>query len=105
MKKKENSEPKLTPEQYWKWKNSVEEMNHCETKLKNSRLMHALMEKDIELQKLKAELYKSQIRAMEQKHIESKKYYEEIKSDLEKSLNMSLNDCVIDDYDFSIKKL
>jgi hypothetical protein len=95
----------LKPEQYWLWRHKIEEMQHAETKLRNKQLTFALMEKDIEIQKHKAIIYKEQIKNAEEKLKTFKEEYEQIKKDLEQSLGMSLNNTSIDDITFEVKML
>lgn len=96
---------KLTPEQYWKWRYQIEKMWHEEMKLKQKRTFSALMEKDIEIDKLKLQIYKRQITQQETLWSESKSEYEQMKIELENDLGMSLNKCVIDDLNYEVKPL
>jgi hypothetical protein len=90
---------------YWKWRNKIEEMKHAETKIKAAQLMNSLMEKDVEILKLRAAIYKQTIKSHEDSHADLKKQYEEIKLELETEIGGSLNNCVIDDHTFEVKKL
>lgn len=96
---------KIKADQYWEWRTTVEEMGHSETKLKLVRMSHALMEKEIENQRLKSAMYKAQIKAHEEQHNLAKKNYEELKLRIEKKIGQSLNNCVIDDVTFEVKSL
>ena len=97
--------PQLTPGQYWEWRTTIEEMQHSSLKLKHSRLTHSLMERDIEIQKLKAIIYKNRIKEFEAQYDLSKKEYERFKESLEKDLGVSLSNKVIDDITFEVKEL
>lgn len=96
---------KIKADQYWEWRTTVEEMDHSETKLKLIRMTHALMEKEIENQRLKSAMYKAQIKTQEEQHALAKKNYQELKLRIEKKIGQSLNNCVIDDVTFEVKSL
>lgn len=96
---------KLSAEQYYEWRLAIEQMHHNETKLKSVRMMSALMEKDIEIQKLKQSLYKQTVKSQEDTFELSKKQYEELKSKIESQLGHSLSNCVIDEVTFEVKSL
>lgn len=94
---------KLNAGQYWEWRTTIEEMQHAATKLDNHRLMFALMDKDIEIQKLRLAAYKEQVRAAETRSEDAKKDYADQKAKLEKALGRSLTGVVIDDVTFEIR--
>lgn len=96
----------LKPEQYWKWRHCIEIMNHNNTKVKLGQLMMSFMDKDVEIQKLKLELYKlNRFKVLEEQAEDSKKEYEALKKEIEQEIGQSLNNCVIDDNTFEVKNL
>ena len=95
----------LSPEQYYKWRFLMEEMIHWETRIKLSRLHYSHMEKDIEIQKLKAALHKSIIKDHESTSRLKKEEYENYRQELEKTIGLSLEDATIDDYTFEIRRI
>ncbi|NJO65525.1 MAG: hypothetical protein HC836_47755 [Richelia sp. RM2_1_2] len=95
----------LSPEQYFKWRFFMEDMLHWETRIKLSRLHYSHMEKDIEIQKLKAAIHKNIIKDHEATSKLKKEEYEAYRQELEKQLGVSLDDCAIDDYTYEIKRI
>ena len=101
----EKQVPSLTPAQYWEWRTTIEEMNHLETKFKMSQLYATSLEKELEIQRLKANLYKEIVKQHQTNWESGKKEYERFKEVLEKEHNISLNNKIIDDVTFEIKDL
>lgn len=95
----------LSPEQYYKWRFLMEEMIHWDTRIKLTRLHYSHMEKDIEIQKLKAAIHKNVVKDHEATSKLKKEEYEAYRQELEKQLNVSLDDCTIDDVTFEVRKL
>lgn len=95
----------LTAEEYWKWRLTIEEMQHAEAKLHNIKLTAQVMERDAEIKKLQRQVFGDKIKIFEEKLADAKKEYESQKEALEKGLGFSLNNCVIDDHTFEVKKL
>lgn len=96
---------KLTETQYLKWKISIQQMWLEESKLKETTLKSSLMEKEIEVLRLKHNLYRETIRAQQDKVKDSKVHYNDLKQEIEKELDISLNDCVIDEVTYEITEL
>lgn len=96
---------KLSKAQYWEWRTTIEEMAHAKSKLDNKRLMYSLMDKDIEILRLKLHIYKEQVELAEKHNGDCKKEYDRCREQLEKDLGRSLKDVVIDDLTFEIKEL
>jgi predicted metal-binding transcription factor (methanogenesis marker protein 9) len=97
---------KLSPEQYYKWRNTISEMWLEESKLKEDGLRVIVMEKDAELSRLRTALYKSQtLNAQREKVSLARSEYERCKKELENQLGISLSGCVIDDVTFEVKML
>lgn len=95
----------LSESQYYKWRFLMEEMLHWEFKIKYSRLYYSHMEKDIEIQRLKTAIHKNVIKDHEGMSDEKKKHYEDYRQELEKQLNLSLEECTIDDMTFEVRKI
>jgi hypothetical protein len=96
---------KLTSEQYFKWRFLMEEMLHWETRMKLSRMHYSHMEKDIEIQRLKANIHKSISKDHEASSKEKKDAYEAYRQQLEAELKISLDDATIDDNTFEVRKI
>lgn len=101
----ESKVDRLSPGQYWEWRCTIEEMQHAKTRLEQKRLMQALMEKELEVQKLKSMIFKEQIKLEEEKHKSSMAEYDRFKAKLEKDIGRSLSNTVIDDITYEIKDL
>ena len=96
---------KLSPGQYWEWRCTIEEMQHAKTRLEQKKMIQTLMEKEIEIQKLRSMVYKDQVKAEEEKHKSSVAEYEKFKAQLEKDLGRSLNNTSIDDITYEVHDL
>lgn len=95
---------KLKADEYWEWRTSVAEWKKGEEELKNRQLLQALMEKDLEINRLRIQLFKTQSEDHKGKVSQLKQEYEDTKARLEKKHKVSLNDCIIGE-DFTISKL
>lgn len=95
----------LTAQQFWEWREKIEEMRHAETQEKVAQLQLALMEKDAEIAKLKTILFKNTIKHHKDAIDLKKRQYEECKAEIEKGLGFSLNGKSIDEITFEIKDL
>lgn len=96
---------KLTELQYYKWKNSIQDMWLEETRLREAICKHSMMEKDLEIIKYKILLNKENLKTQKILVDDSKTNYEKLRSDLEQELEIELKDCVIDEITFEIKKI
>lgn len=94
----------LTPAQYWEWRESIEEMFHAKTKAELSACKLSLMEKDIEISKLRSIIYKETVKAHGKLREDSAKRYEMLRARLEGELGYSLADKVIDELTFEVKE-
>lgn len=97
--------PKLKPEQYWEWRFLINEMYVAEEKLKIGQLQLEMMNKDLEICRLRASLFKNSLQSLDDKKGLTKKDYLEYKERLENELGVSLNNKVIDDISFEVREL
>lgn len=95
----------LTKEQYWKWMHKIEQMKHAETAYRAASLQFGMLEKDLEIQKLRMSLFKNQVQSKKDEIDLKKAEYELIKQELETDLGISLNNTVIDEVSLEVKKL
>lgn len=95
----------LTKEQFLEWRLMIEKMLHSETKLKLQSALLNSMEKDVEIQKLRAMVYKAQVRTAQDENTAMKEEYNAHKKALEDSIGMSLSDCTIDEVTYEVRKL
>lgn len=96
---------KLTPAQYWQWREFIEEMHHAETKEKLAKMNSLLMEKDIETGKLRLMLQRIGVKDIESATKDKKKQYQDLKQELETLHGISLNSVIIDEVTFEVKML
>lgn len=95
----------LNREQFLEWRLSIEKMLHAETKVKSRRLELSLMEKDIEISKLKAQLFKDVIRQFENDYNSSKESYVALKKRIEEELQVSLDGASINEDTLEVLKI
>lgn len=95
----------LEPKDYWEWRTTVVEMQ-LEQSLHELQIHKlALMEKDLEIGRLRIGIYKQTLEVSKAKADSARKEYDRFKKLLEEKLGSSLNDCVIDDISYEVKKL
>lgn len=96
---------RLSDAQYWKWRLTIEEMQHAASirDLRNIECKY----KELELQNGQLQLIAMRAKHLEQvKAVEaSKAEYDLVKKEIEAQLGISLNQCVIDDQTWEVKKL
>lgn len=90
---------RLSPEQYFKWRLTVEEMDHVKTKVELAN-MSCLVRK-LELEKANLHLYRAKTTLIP----EAQEEYNSVKGEIESELGFSLNDCAIDPYTYSVREL
>lgn len=94
----------LTDGQYWKWRFFSAVIQSEELKFKTADGMRSLMEAQIEILKLKLEIYKSGVLAKHKEAIEDAKVaYDNIRKEIEVELEVELKACGIDDITHEIK--
>jgi len=96
---------KLTKEQYWKWYCRINQSWLADSKKKADENMHLAMQKDAELAALRANLFKEQSKKHDSLQAQAAKDYADVRDEIEKSLNVSLEGCAIDDVTLEIRKL
>ena len=102
--KKSEIRNELTDGEYWLWRLHIEERSHAETRMELEAKKFSNMEKDIEIMRLKNEIYKSKVR-LAREVLDSKKLeYNNFMSKLESDLGQSLKNKIIKD-DFSIESI
>lgn len=95
---------KLKEAEYWEYRLSSEEISHAETQLKLKHKTFALMDKEIEIQKLKLGLYRNVINSASENVAHKKQAYLEFKEGLEKKIGQSLSGKIITE-DFEIVEI
>jgi uncharacterized membrane protein YgaE (UPF0421/DUF939 family) len=96
----------LNEGQYWKWRYFTCNIFLNEVKYKEAELRYTNMSKDMEIAKLKLELFRLSVLANAKEKVETvKAEYLELRKEIEESLDVSLTDCAIDDYTFEVKAI
>ena len=89
----------IVPEtEYWKWRLTIEEMKHSETKTQVSARDCRIKELELYNQRQRH----AQVLGMVPK---SKEEYERVKKEIEEVVGFSIKDCVIDPHCFEVRKL
>lgn len=96
---------KLKPANYWEWRTLIAEMQNANLELKAKEHLLALMEKDLELYRLKTAMFKRDMESSKERVVQTKNDYEEYKKKLETKIKHSLNNCVIDDISHEVRKI
>jgi adenine-specific DNA methylase len=110
-KKKEEDldlQPKLalTPEQYWRWRTSVSEMNEAKKKLQITESEAKVLGQAVEIAKARLQLHiASTVRDARDNANTAKSEYFTYKRELEESLGTSLNGKAIDEITFEVRDL
>jgi uncharacterized protein YjaG (DUF416 family) len=96
---------KLNELQYYKWRLSIEKMQHAETKKKLSE--NKLRQKELEVQNLtlRTNIFRGVVSQMEEEISVFRREYDTIKEEIEKELGVSLNEKIIDEITFEVKEL
>jgi len=105
MSKKKTNQNAMTPEQYYRWRLSAEQMNHAETKAKLIQTIHNNMDKELEIAKLKHNLHREVVKTKYADFDLAKKQYQEELASLEAQLGVSIKGKIIDEYTFEIKDI
>lgn len=95
---------KLKESEYWEWRVTLEEKDHAQTKLELASKKYAIMEKDIEILKLKALIYKQTVKSHKDVLDAREKEAVSFKLKLEDNLGQSLSNKTIKE-DFSIAEI
>jgi hypothetical protein len=95
----------MKPSQYWEWKAKVIDLQLKETKALAEHRLFEMMNKDLEIARLKTLSFKHSLHEHALNKDASKKEYEEFRKQLSEKLGFDLKDCVIDEHTFEVKKL
>lgn len=95
---------KLNAAQFWEWREIIEEMLHSKTKAELMLTKHRLMEKALELEALRSQMFKSKVNDAGAAYKACEARYNSYKEKLEAELGISLNDKVIDELTFEVKE-
>jgi len=96
---------RLTPEQYWKWRLTIEEGVVARGVLENANLKCQLKSLELEKGHLQLVLAKKQMQECQVLVEQSKQEYTKIKTEIEEDIGTTLNGCVISDVTFEVQAL
>lgn len=113
MSKKENKTDKsgseiigkLSEAQYWRWRITIEEMDHSKSKQEISHCHCKLKQLEIEKTNLQLVLSRKTFQNSQEAVKLSKEAYDHEKQKIENEVGVSFNGCVIDPHTYEIKKL
>ena len=96
---------KMDPEIYWKWRLTIEELDHAKTKA--NMLQYNCVIKRLEVEKANLELINLRHRYNEGQSAlkTAKEEYDKFRDEIELDLKISLSNCVIDGYTYEIKEI
>lgn len=95
----------LTPAEYWEWRTTATEYRLQDQRANNKHLLQAVMEKDIEIAKLKAQAHLSSVEKERAKVTECKQKLHEFYKKIKESKGFDMENSVIDEYTYQVKKL
>lgn len=95
----------LSKSDYWEWRCSIEEITSAKYVLSITQQKLKIMELEAEVQKLRAAIFKQSVKSASDNLVRIEKDFQEYRKRLEGNLGISLENCVIDEFDYSIKKL
>lgn len=102
---KKEQEVKLSSAQYWEWRCTIEELANAKHLLTVACQRQRLLELEAEVAKLKVAANRQSVRDASANKDNIEKDYHSFREKLEKDLGVELKDCVIDEYDYTVKKL
>ena len=109
MSEQELSDPsviaKMSPKDYWEWRCSLEEINSAKMTVVITQQKQKLMENEAELLKLRALIYKQSVSAAIANAKKIEEDFQSYRKDLESTLGVSLEDCVVNELNYEVKKL
>lgn len=101
----DSKSPKLRPELYWEWRCTIEELERAKLKEKSVHQEKEIKHRDMEILKLRTALFRTEVSSARQGVIKAQDEYKRMKEKIEKEIGMSLNNCVIDDISYEVKKI
>lgn len=96
----------LLPHEYWEWRCTMAELDTAKEKLLKTELEFKLLQREAEIHAVRQQLFlRTRMEAAKAEYQKCTAEYERFKGVLEKSLNQSLNNKIIDDVTFEIRDL
>lgn len=95
----------LTAAEYWEWRTLATEYRLQDQKANNKHLLQALMEKDLEIAKLKSQAHLSQVEKERTKVSTCKQKLQDFYKKIKESKGFDMENSVIDEYTYQVKKL
>jgi hypothetical protein len=95
---------KLTPGQYWEWRQTISDQNLAESELKIAQAQLSMMEKDLEISRLKAMAFKNNLQGLVGKVELAKREYERFKKELQETVGIPFKKYTINE-NFEVNEL
>lgn len=95
----------LTPSQYWEWRCTIEELTTAKQEAKIAQQKTRILELEIELGRTRHALFQSSVKEALDKAKRVEADYQVFREKLEKEIGCTLKDCVIDEFNYTVKKL
>jgi len=95
----------MTPAQYWEWRCTIEEVKTAAINEKRVAQHAKILQYEIELNKLKLKLHTKEQEIAKLNRQKCEEDYKSLTSKIESELEVSLKDCVIDEYSYEVKKV
>ena len=96
---------KLTKEQFLEWNLEIQKMKVTKESQLRVQTEHKLLERELEILKLRIMLHRQQLQEASKSHEYATKNYESTRLRIESELGIELKDCAIDELTLEIKKL
>lgn len=95
----------IDPALYWEWRATIEEMNVAKEKERCKIIENKLQLLEIEYKKSQNKLFQQSASSATNKRKEAEKECKRMKEKIEEVVGFSLENCVIDDITFEVRKL
>lgn len=104
-KKKKEEKPRLSPERYWEWRTTIEELKSAQLNLQRVNLEKDNKSLIIQTKKLEMALFGKTVEKAKSEVEAAKAEYDRFKALIEDETGTDLNNKIIDDVTFEIRKI
>lgn len=95
----------LSPEQFWKWQSYLFDVQKKELEYQSEQRYLGMLEKDLEIARLKAMIFKNSLDAKKAQVNSCKEKYAEVISAIEEAAGFKISGNIVDDVTFEVKEL
>lgn len=95
----------MSPVQFYKWQAQAEVMQHNKTRLLLAHAQHGNLNRDAEIARLKADMFKTRVHAVHSQSELAEKEFALVRAELEKELKVDLSKCGVDPLSFEVVEL